>query len=44
MEIVARLKAEQKTVLIASHDPMVHESAIVDRVVEMRDGQITHAS
>jgi putative ABC transport system ATP-binding protein len=43
MEIVARLKAEQKTVLIASHDPMVHESAIVDRVVEMRDGQITHA-
>jgi putative ABC transport system ATP-binding protein len=44
MEIVARLKAEQKTVLIASHDPIIHESAIVDRVVEMRDGQITHAS
>jgi putative ABC transport system ATP-binding protein len=43
MEIVGRLKDEQKTVLIASHDPIIHESAIVDRVLEMRDGHITHA-
>ena len=35
-----RLKAEGKTILIASHDPLVYESAMVDRVVEMRDGRI----
>jgi len=40
MEIVARLKDEQKTVMIASHDPIIHESKIVGRVIEMRDGQI----
>jgi putative ABC transport system ATP-binding protein len=40
MEIMKRLKGEGKTVLIASHDPIVHESEMVDRVVEMRDGRI----
>lgn len=40
MEIMKRLKGEGKTVLIASHDPIVHESEIVDRVIEMRDGRI----
>ena len=40
MEIVARLKAEQKTVLIASHDPMVYESPATDRVINVRDGHI----
>ena len=38
--IVERLNAEGKTILIASHDPLVYESALVDRVVEMRDGRI----
>jgi putative ABC transport system ATP-binding protein len=38
--IMARLNAEGKTILIASHDPLVYESALVDRVVEMRDGRI----
>jgi putative ABC transport system ATP-binding protein len=38
--IMERLNAEAKTILIASHDPLVYESALVDRVVEMRDGRI----
>jgi putative ABC transport system ATP-binding protein len=40
MDIVARFKEEKKTVIIASHDPLVYESAVVDRVVAMRDGRI----
>jgi putative ABC transport system ATP-binding protein len=40
MDIVARFKEEKKTVIIASHDPLVYESAVVDRVVTMRDGRI----
>ncbi len=38
--IMERLNAEGKTVLIASHDPLVYEYSLVDRVVEMRDGRI----
>jgi len=40
MKIVSRLKEEKKTVLIASHDPIVYEAKIVDRVVHFRDGRI----
>ena len=40
MDIVSKFKDEGKTILIASHDPIVHDSAIVDRVVDMRDGKI----
>jgi putative ABC transport system ATP-binding protein len=40
LEIMERLNAEGKTILIASHDPLVYESGAVDRVVEMRDGKI----
>jgi len=40
MAIMAQLKAEGKTILIASHDPLVWGSPCVDRVVEMRDGTI----
>jgi len=40
MEIVSRLKSEGKTVIIASHDPLVFESSVVDRVVAMRDGKL----
>jgi putative ABC transport system ATP-binding protein len=43
MGIVGRLKGEGKTVLIASHDPLVHEAAMVDRVIEMRDGRLVDA-
>ena len=40
MEIMRGLGAEGKTLLIASHDPIVYDSDVVDRVVEMRDGKI----
>lgn len=40
MEIMGRLKKDGRTVLIASHDPIVYESTIVDRVVHVRDGRV----
>jgi putative ABC transport system ATP-binding protein len=40
MEIMRQLKAQGKTLLIASHDPIVYESDIIDRIVNMRDGKI----
>ena len=43
MDIVGRFKAEQKTVIIASHDPLVYGSSVVDRVITMRDGKIEAA-
>ncbi len=40
IEITGSLKDEGKTILIASHDPIVHDATIVDKVVDMRDGKI----
>ncbi len=40
MEIVGMLKTDGKTVLIASHDPVVYESPVIDRVINLRDGRI----
>lgn len=40
MEIVGRLKGEGKSVLIASHDPIVFDSPLIDSLVEMRDGMV----
>ena len=40
MEIMGRLKESSRTVLIASHDPLVYEAGAVDRVVHLRDGRI----
>jgi putative ABC transport system ATP-binding protein len=40
MEIMRGLKANGKTIIMASHDPIVYESNMVDRVVEMRDGKV----
>jgi putative ABC transport system ATP-binding protein len=44
MEEVAALKAEGRTVVIASHDPIVHDAPVVDRVVTMRDGRVVPES
>lgn len=41
MGIVERLKEEGKTVIIASHDPIVFDSPIIDRIVGMRDGRLS---
>jgi putative ABC transport system ATP-binding protein len=40
MEIMRGLKAQGKTLLIASHDPIVYESDVIDRIIGMRDGRI----
>ena len=40
MEIVRRLEGSGKTVIIASHDPLVYESDCVRDVLPMRDGKV----
>ena len=40
MSILEALIADGKTVLLSSHDPLVVESSLVQRVVTMRDGKI----
>lgn len=40
LEIVSDLAARGKTLLIASHDPLVYQSDAVGRVLEMRDGKL----
>lgn len=40
MEIVGRLKETGKTIIIASHDPIVYDAPLIDRLIEMRDGAI----
>jgi len=44
LEIVARLKSEGKTVLMGSHDPLLIEAGVVDRVIELRYGRICGGS
>jgi putative ABC transport system ATP-binding protein len=40
MEMMHQCRAEGKTILIASHDPLVYDAPTVDRVVKLRDGKI----
>lgn len=40
MELVAGFRGEGRTVLIASHDPLVYADPRADRIIEMRDGRI----
>jgi putative ABC transport system ATP-binding protein len=40
VKILGRLRADGKTVLVASHDPLVCEAPMVDRVVRIRDGKL----
>jgi putative ABC transport system ATP-binding protein len=40
MEIIGSFKGAGKTILIASHDPIVFDSPLADTVVGMRDGSI----
>lgn len=39
-----RLKAAGKTIIIASHDPLVFDTGLVDRVVHLRDGRVVAPS
>ena len=40
LDILGRLVAEGRTVILTSHDPLVVESSVVDRVVRLRDGRL----
>jgi len=40
METMLRLKGQGRTILIASHDPIVYDATCVDRVIVMRDGAV----
>jgi putative ABC transport system ATP-binding protein len=40
METMGELKRNRKTILIASHDPIVCDSPIIDRVYLIRDGRV----
>lgn len=44
MGIIEKFKAEGKTIIITSHDPLVYGSAMVDEVVNLRDGKIDEQS
>jgi putative ABC transport system ATP-binding protein len=44
MAILGRLKAQGRTVVVASHDPVVFEAGVIDRVVAMRDGRLEGAA
>ena len=38
--IMERLKQEGRTIIMASHDPLVCDAGVVDNLVEIRDGKI----
>jgi putative ABC transport system ATP-binding protein len=40
METLGRLKVDHRTILISSHDPIVYESPIAERVILLRDGRV----
>ena len=40
MAIMANLKSSGKTILIASHDPLVAEHPDIDRIISIKDGRI----
>jgi len=40
IRILADLKEESRTLVIATHDPLLYGAAFIDRVIEMRDGRL----
>lgn len=40
LEVFADLKAAGTSLVVGSHDPLVTEASVVDRVVELRDGRV----
>lgn len=44
LTLVEELRAEGKTLVIASHDPLVYAAALVDSLVELRDGALAPGS
>ncbi|MCK6549531.1 ABC transporter ATP-binding protein [Myxococcota bacterium] len=44
IELLDGLKREGRTIIVSSHDPLVHGSPIVDRVVALRDGHLVEGT
>lgn len=44
LDILARLIDEGRTVILTSHDPLVVDSSVVNRVVRLRDGHLVAAT
>jgi putative ABC transport system ATP-binding protein len=44
LDILGRLIDEGRTVVLTSHDPLVVESSVVDRVVRLRDGHLVNGA
>lgn len=40
LDLLADLQTEGKTILIASHDPLLYDSAKVNQVIALRDGKV----
>ncbi|MBF0317092.1 MAG: ABC transporter ATP-binding protein [Nitrospirae bacterium] len=40
IDILRRLSQQGKTVIIASHDPIVYDNHVVNRIIEMRHGRV----
>jgi putative ABC transport system ATP-binding protein len=40
METLAAIKKDDRTIVIASHDPLVYNHPLVDRIFEMKDGKV----
>jgi putative ABC transport system ATP-binding protein len=40
LTILADLRAQGRAVVISSHDPLVFETGLVERVIDLRDGQL----
>jgi putative ABC transport system ATP-binding protein len=40
ISIVERFKNQGRTVLMASHDPLVYRAGTVDRLITLRDGRL----
>lgn len=40
LAILGELRAQGRTLILSSHDPLVFESGLVERVVEVRDGRV----
>ena len=40
METLAAIKKDARTIVIASHDPLVYNHPFVDRIFEMKDGKV----
>jgi putative ABC transport system ATP-binding protein len=43
LTILARLRGEGRTVILSSHDPLVFEAGLVERVIDLRDGRVCSA-